>query len=171
MCSVSEYVAAADERRARSRAASRQAIGFMTGERLGSGQVPEQVAVLAVRKIGAIPKICLIRKNDSAEWGIPKGLIDPGDTAEEAALKEAWEEAGIIGRLVGASIGTYAYEKWGATLRVAVYRMKVLDESASWPEMRFRERSWSSMTEAASRLALHPVRPLLDRLSVSLDGE
>ena len=71
-------------------------------------------------------EVCLIRRKGSTSWGIPKGSVDPGDTLEKTALKEAWEEAGISGRLVGVSLGSYEYAKWDTTFEVAVYLMEVL---------------------------------------------
>lgn len=125
--------------------------------------LPQQAAAIAVRRSGEIFEVCLIRKEQSQTWGIPKGLVDPGDTHEETALNEAWEEAGLKGRLIGDVVGTYEYEKWNATFAVAVYLMEVLEQHAEWQEAGFRERRWASFAEAASLLRDHPVRPLLDR--------
>ncbi len=38
-------------------------------------------------------EICLV--NDGRYWGFPKGLIEPGETPEVAALREISEETGI----------------------------------------------------------------------------
>ena len=127
--------------------------------------MPQQAAVFAVRKSGADIEVCLIRRRDARNWGIPKGFIEAGETPEETALNEAWEEAGIHGQLVGEAIGTYEYAKSGTRLTVAVYVMRVLEEVTTWPEMRFRERRWVPMAEAASALRRHPVCPLLDQVS------
>ena len=92
------------------------------------GSLPEQAAAIAFRRVGGSLQICLIRRKDSQKWGIPKGLVDPGSTREQTALNETWEEAGLRGRLIGESIGVYAYEKWGTTFTVAVYLLEVLDQ-------------------------------------------
>ena len=131
--------------------------------------VPRQVAVIAVRR-GQRVEVCLIRRKDSQRWGIPKGFIDPGDSPEQAALNEALEEAGLCGQIVGSVIGLYDYEKRGAPFTVAVFLMEVLEEREIWREMRFRERSWFLLDEAALLLASHPVRPLWDRVRESLAG-
>jgi 8-oxo-dGTP pyrophosphatase MutT (NUDIX family) len=86
-----------------------------------SNGLPEQAAAIAVRRNGGTLQVCLIRKKGSKTWGIPKGLVDPGDTHEETALNEAWEEAGLQGRLIGDAVGIYEYEKWNTTFAVAVY--------------------------------------------------
>jgi phosphohistidine phosphatase len=113
-------------------------------------------------------QVCLIRRKTSSAWGIPKGMVDPGETHEATALNEAWEEAGLQGRLVGEPLGTYKYSKWGLRLSVAVYLMQVLVEADDWEEDRIRERKWASFAEAVWLLSEHPVWPLLDRARVAL---
>jgi phosphohistidine phosphatase len=122
---------------------------------------PEQAAAIPVRRAGRGLQVCVIRRKDASRWGIPKGLVDPGATHEETALNEAWEEAGIRGRLLGAAIGTYRYKKWGARLTVAVYVMEVLEQAPTWEEKGLRERRWVPFTEAGVLLGDHPVATLL----------
>lgn len=127
--------------------------------------LPRQAAVIPLRRAsGQGVQLCLIRRKDSSKWGIPKGFIDSGDTPEQAALKEASEEAGLSGSLIGASIGTYEYKKMGTRLTVAVFVMAVLEEQPTWQEMSFRERRWLPLDQASVLLEDHRVWPLLDRL-------
>jgi 8-oxo-dGTP pyrophosphatase MutT (NUDIX family) len=134
-------------------------------------RVFRQVAVIAFRRVDRDVEVCLIRRRDGGSWSLPKGFVDPGHTPEQAALTEAHEEAGISGRVVGALIGTYVYQKGRAVLSVAVYVMEVASEQATWPEMRFRERRWASMADARTLLAEHPARSLLDEAAAQLDGD
>ena len=115
------------------------------------------------RAAGGRVEICLIRRKGSQKWGIPKGYIERGD-ASETALEEADEEAGLHGRIVGDSLGTYEYQKDVAALTVAVFVMEVLDEQETWLEMRWRERRWCSLDEAADLLRNHKVAPLFEDL-------
>jgi 8-oxo-dGTP pyrophosphatase MutT (NUDIX family) len=124
---------------------------------------PKQTAAIPFRHTRRGVHVCLIRRKTSGTWSIPKGFIDSGETREESALKEALEEAGVTGRIVGECIGTYDYEKRNAMFTVAVFLLEVLEELPAWQEMSFRERMWCSWEEAAAMLASHPVRPLLDR--------
>jgi 8-oxo-dGTP pyrophosphatase MutT (NUDIX family) len=130
---------------------------------------PQQAAVIPMRSgvLGGM-EICLIRRKIAAKWGIPKGFIERGQTWSETALNEAFEEAGVCGRVVGDSIGSYEYQKGVVTLTVVVFVMEVVDEQTSWPESRWRERQWCSVDTAKERLERHRVRPLLDRLPDSL---
>ena len=56
-----------------------------------------QSTVLPFRRQSERLEICLITSSHGPRWGFPKGVIDPGETAEETGLKEAYEEAGIRG--------------------------------------------------------------------------
>jgi 8-oxo-dGTP pyrophosphatase MutT (NUDIX family) len=131
---------------------------------------PRQVAVIAVRKSDGDVEVCLIRRKDTKTWGIPKGFIDRGDSPEQAALTEAVEEAGLRGEIVGEAVGVYDYEKRDEALTVAVYLMKVAKEQKEWLEMKFRERKWFSLDEAAEVLPNHPVWPLWGRITDRLNN-
>ena len=46
----------------------------------------------------------------TARWDLPKGLVDPGESPRAAAVREAWEEAGLrIDPDVLADLGEFAY--------------------------------------------------------------
>lgn len=100
----------------------------------------------SIRQAAALPlrrgRVCLITSRNGKRWVIPKGWIEPGQTAGETALQEAWEEAGLVGALEREPIGTYLYEKEGQRYHVTVFVMKVTAVEQDWPERSFRERSF-----------------------------
>jgi 8-oxo-dGTP pyrophosphatase MutT (NUDIX family) len=55
--------------------------------------------------------VLLVSKRRSGKWGIPKGRVDGRLTFGEVAAKEAFEEAGIKGRVSPNSIGMFRVEK------------------------------------------------------------
>ncbi len=65
-----------------------------------------------IRQAAALPvrngKVCLVTSSNGKRWVIPKGLIEPGQTAGETALQEAWEEAGLVGVLEPDPIGSFS---------------------------------------------------------------
>lgn len=128
----------------------------------------EQAATIPFRHSKGTVKVCLIRRRGTETWSLPKGSVDPGDTLQKTALKESWEEAGLLGRLCGDPIGTYRYEKWGSTLNVAVYLMEVIAHEDDWDEAEIRERKWFTLHEATELLSQHPVQDLLPRAGALL---
>src|SRR3954469_23755811 len=107
-----------------------------------------QSAVLAVSD----DRLCLVTARSGRRWVIPKGQIDPGHSAGEAALVEAWEEAGLVGVLDPEPVGSYLYEKYGRTHHVLVYTMRVTEESVDWPERDVRKREWVDPADALERV-------------------
>jgi 8-oxo-dGTP pyrophosphatase MutT (NUDIX family) len=118
-----------------------------------------------VRQAAAIPvrddRVCLVTSSSGRRWVIPKGQIDPGHTAGEAALVEAWEEAGLVGALDAEPLGSYAYEKLGRELHVLVFRMIVTEVRDEWPERPLRTRVWVTLDEALDRIEEPGLRDLL----------
>ena len=60
-------------------------------------------------------------------------------------------------------------EKWDRDFVVAVYLMDVTEASDDYEEAHYRDRTWWSLTEAATKLGDHPVLPLLARARTRLD--
>ena len=125
-----------------------------------------------VRQAAAIPvredRVCLVTSSSGRRWVVPKGQIDPGHTAGEAALVEAWEEAGLVGALDPEPLGSYAYEKLGRELHVIVYRMAVTEVRDEWPERALRTRAWVTLDDALDRIDEPGLRNLL-RIAFHLD--
>ena len=49
-------------------------------------------------------EILLQKRADNGFWSMPGGAVDPGESVEQGALREVWEETGLqvrVGRLVG----------------------------------------------------------------------
>ena len=63
----------------------------------------EQVSAGGVvyRITGGAIEIAIVKISDELRWHLPKGLIDTGETNEQAALREVREESGIDGEIVG----------------------------------------------------------------------
>jgi 8-oxo-dGTP pyrophosphatase MutT (NUDIX family) len=118
-----------------------------------------------VRQAAAIPvrdgRVCLITSSSGRRWVIPKGRIEPGHTPGEAALAEAWEEAGLVGALVGEPVGSYHYEKFGQLHHVTVFVMAVTAARSDWPERDCRKREWMLAEVALDRLEEPGLRDLL----------
>ena len=135
----------------------------------GRGRIPPEDAELSealqhsaggvvYKKEGGTLKVCLIAKRGGQVWALPKGRVDPGETPEQAALREVLEETGNlveIGELVD-EIDYDFYWKENRTLyhkRVAFYLMPLVREGAAPPDGEADAVAWFTLGEAYRRLS------------------
>lgn len=75
------------------------------------------------RTIDGAPEYLLVEASDDpGVWVLPKGRIEPGESPEEAAVREVIEEAGVRAAIV-AFVGENEYAARGRTVRTAFYLM------------------------------------------------
>ncbi len=127
-------------------------------------KVIQQAGVLAIWE----GKVCLITSN-RGRWIIPKGWIDPGFTPEEAALQEAWEEAGLRGTVREEPIGTYRYDKYDARYQVSVFLMENPEVLKDWPERKSRQRVWIEPQEAIERVDEKQLKAIIASVFASVE--
>jgi phosphohistidine phosphatase len=121
-----------------------------------------QSSVIPYRIHNGQLEILIISSSKNKHWVVPKGIADPGHSLQDSARKEAWEEAGVEGDVAEEAVGTYSYQKWGATCNVTVYPMVVTRQlpEAKWEE-RHRGRKWVSPTGAATLLKQAELGPMV----------
>ena len=112
-----------------------------------------QYAALPWRRVGATLEIMLVTSRETRRWVIPKGWPMLGLSPGECAAQEAFEEAGVRGRM-GGMLGVFGYDKimkdgTARPLQVEVFGLEVTEELAEWPELGQRDRKWTSGAEAA----------------------
>ena len=122
-----------------------------------------------LRQAAVIPmsdgQVCMVTSSSGRRWVIPKGMIDSGQTAGEAALSEAWEEAGLVGVLASEPAGSYLYDKYGRTHHVVVFLMQVREMVGDWPERDSRRREWVDPAEAIERTEEQGLREIIETVS------
>jgi len=99
-------------------------------------------------------EVLLITSRETRRWVVPKGWPIKGISSAKSAAREAFEEAGVLGKIRKRPVGTYAYDKRLKNgrlqhVRVAVFALAVETEAEAYPEVGQRERTWVSPTEAA----------------------
>ena len=122
---------------------------------MGKGTVPsyyyKQSAVVPYRKSGKNLEVLLITSRTKRQWIVPKGVKEPHLTLQHSAAKEAFEEAGVEGKVSRLAIGTYQRQKWCKTCTVKVFCMKVEKMHDKWDEP-WRKRIWVPLHTVPSRI-------------------
>lgn len=106
-------------------------------------------------------RVCLITSSSGKRWLVPKGNLQRGCDLRETAAREAWEEAGLVGRVQGDPLGRYEFEKLGCRYEVVVFCMTVEAAKRDWPEKGRRIRRWLRPGKAAQRIASRPLREIV----------
>jgi len=117
-----------------------------------------QTAAICVRD-GAIGReVLLVSSRGSKRWIVPKGWPMKHRTLAQAALQEAWEEAGVIGTVNETCLGTYSYRKMvkggvPVTCNCDAFLVDVTQLADEWPEKAMRGRVWMSPSDASEAVA------------------
>jgi len=130
------------------------------------GKARTQVAALCWRIEDGKPQVLLITSRETGRWVLPKGWPVEGKSAFESARTEAWEEAGVEGKVSDDCLGLYAYYKvlgpgMDVPCVVAVYPLKVKALADDFPERPERKRQWFSPKKAAQRVDEPELKELL----------
>lgn len=125
----------------------------------------KQVAALCWRPKPVL-EILLITSLTSKRWILPKGWLMEGLSAAESAAREAFEEAGVAGKIGSKPFGSYHYLKarkdgGGVPCRVDVFALQVTAEMDDWPEKGARQIAWLPLEQAAVRVSEPGLRELL----------
>jgi len=106
---------------------------------------------VVVRDDGGGPKALVIHRPKYEDWSLPKGKLDPGESFEQAAVREVMEETGFTTELVE-PLGEVAYrDRKARPKRVRYWLMEPLD-GAFAPNDEVDEVRWVDVDEAAALL-------------------
>jgi len=136
------------------------------------GKPVHQIAALPFRigEDGSF-EVMLVTSRETKRFTLPKGWRMKGKSDRQAAAIEARQEAGVKGRMLKRTAGSYHYwkrlTKAFVRVDVDVYLLAVEEEQKRWKEKRERSRAWLSPEDAA----LLVDEPELATLLRSLDTE
>ena len=97
---------------------------------------------------------------------MPKGWPEPDLSPGENAAREAFEEAGVTGKISPQPIGSYHYLKerkdgGGVPCSVEVFALAVTKQLDDWPEKGVRELIWLPVDQAVVRVGEPGLRQVL----------
>ncbi|MGH3243400.1 MAG: NUDIX hydrolase [Spirillospora sp.] len=135
---------------------------------------------LVVRRLRGRWMLAAIRPGGkpAGTWALPKGLIGPGETAQETALREVTEETGVTGALVG-KLGDvrYVYTWRGERVFKVVsfflvrYRRGRLGDLPPALAHEVDEARWLPLDEAPRLLAYKGEREMSERAIAAVAGD
>nr|WP_244713225.1 NUDIX hydrolase [Rhizobium cremeum] len=146
-----------------------------TGGPLFTAKWLEQYAAICFRRspeTGAF-EVLLITARGSGRWVIPKGGPMKGKTPREVAAQEAFEEAGVRGKVGKKPLGRYSYVKRldnGENLPciVEVFTLETVSVAEAFKEQGQRQAVWVRLAEAGSYVEEPELRGLFAKLETRL---
>jgi len=109
-------------------------------------------------------RVLLVHRPRYDDWTLPKGKLEPGESWEEAALREVEEEAGLRCEL-GAFLGSSRYEHDGEPKEVRWWAMTASGEARAGHEV--DAVRWTTLAEAETLLTYPGDRRLLHAVEAS----
>jgi ADP-ribose pyrophosphatase YjhB (NUDIX family) len=129
-----------------------------------------------VDRNGGAPRAALIARHDRRGrlvWSLPKGHVEPGETAEDAAVREVQEETGIQGTVL-APLGVidfwFVAEQRRIHKTVHHYLLEAVGGELSDEDVEVVEVAWVPLEELTTRLAYADERRLIERVDDLLAG-
>jgi len=110
-------------------------------------------------------RVLLVHRPRYDDWAFPKGKLEPGESWEDAALREVEEETSLRCEL-GEYVASAHYEVRGEPKEVRYYRMAAAGEAGAQNEV--DEVRWVTVEEADALLSYQHDRELLERVSGTL---
>ena len=116
----------------------------------------QRVATICYRRVIRGIEFLLVRTRDGLRWTFPKGHIQEGESPEQAAEREAKEEAGVIGKVSAKPVAEYLFPLQGSGLRtkkekVTAFLLEVTTEINK--HEKGRDPTWFRSREVKKKLA------------------
>lgn len=94
----------------------------------------------------------VLRRTAKGEFVFPKGHVDPGESLEDAALREVEEETGLVCHTLFEA-GEVEFELQGDQYHVMLYAMEVVKETPDWKKHKGRDAFRFSQAEAQKKVS------------------
>jgi 8-oxo-dGTP pyrophosphatase MutT (NUDIX family) len=133
--------------------------------------------VVLVRSMRGRPWVAAVRPRGKPDgtWALPKGLVDAGESASEAALREGFEETGIRARLalkLGDVRYVYTWQGERVFKVVSFYLAHAvggdIGELPPGMEVEVGEARWLPLADAPKLLAYRGEREMAQKALVAL---
>ena len=133
-----------------------------------------QTAIIPWRNTNNYEEVLLISTRilsagQKKQWIIPQGNVEPWQTPVEAGENEAWEEAGVKGRIEKSPITFFTYNNQNIQHKVFYYPLEVIEQSSDWPEKNERSRIWLNIIEVDKKIKNEKLRRVFKNFKLFLE--
>lgn len=105
---------------------------IVTTDLLAAGSVPESDLTYVVMAASFHNEWIFVRHRERTSWEMPAGHIEPGESADQAAVRELYEEAGVVSssmtHLCDYSVTFRGKTEYGRLYRASVGELEELPE-------------------------------------------
>jgi 8-oxo-dGTP diphosphatase len=105
--------------------------------------------------------VAVVHRPRYDDWSLPKGKLDEGESFEEAAVREVWEETGLRVSL-GEELPSVSYEVRGRPKRVRYWLMSVDSDPGFAANDEVDELRWLSAADAGALLTYDRDKALVE---------
>jgi 8-oxo-dGTP diphosphatase len=105
-------------------------------------------------------EVLLIHRPGHDDWSLPKGKLEPGETEEECALREVWEETGLRCAL-GPELPRVSYRDAQGRAKSVRYWVMSATEGEARAQNEVDAVRWLGIADAARLLSYGTDRDLL----------
>ncbi|MDA8101942.1 MAG: NUDIX hydrolase [Nitrospiraceae bacterium] len=107
---------------------------------------------VVVRYVDDMPLVCLVHRPHYDDWTLPKGKIDKGESDEDAARREVFEETGIVGTLLADRHAVTRYRDDRGREKTVMYFLMRYTSGDFAANQEVDKIIWLSAEEAATQL-------------------
>ncbi|MDA2933782.1 NUDIX domain-containing protein [Acidobacteria bacterium AH-259-D05] len=114
------------------------------------------------RKENGVLKFLLVKEKSGGHWGFPKGHIDEGETEQEAAGREIYEETGLRVKFLDGFRSTVQYSPKENTVKDVVFFLaNSPNKSVNCGTAEIEDYDWLGLAEALESLTFDNSKVLL----------
>jgi len=113
-------------------------------------------------------QIVLVHRPSYDDWSLPKGKVDPGESDEQAALREVEEECGLVCRL-GPELPSTFYRDKSARPKVVRYWAMTPESGQVGGYHEVDDAGWFPLDAARHKVTYERDREVVDALAGALE--